>query len=81
MVGTIMKTQIQRHESGLVRIIDFSTGMCHSAHPNVQDNRATRRKYPNWTPAWGFRYSPDVMTSTTADARAAKLCKCPSCRG
>lgn len=71
--------KIQRHPSGLVRIADGTAGVAHSAHPNVEDNSYNRRKYPDYTPAWGFLYSPEVFASTDLDRMAAKLCACPAC--
>lgn len=71
--------RIEHHSTGLVRIIDGSAGVAHSAHPNVEDNRYNRRKHPDYTPAWGFLYSPEVFASTELDKLAARLCKC-GCR-
>lgn len=72
---------IQRHGSGLVRVIDGSTGVAHSAHPNVQDSKQNRRKHPGWIPAWGFLFSPDLVTGTDPKTETAKfLCACPACQ-
>ena len=65
--------------SGIVRIVDTRIGGAHSAHPNIADTPHNRRAYPQFTPAFGWLYSPDVFTSTELDRIAAQYCACPAC--
>ncbi len=67
-------------QTGLVWIEDGTAGVAHSAHPNVEANRVTRRMYPGRVEVRGFLYSPDVFTSSDLDKLAAKYCACPACR-
>jgi hypothetical protein len=68
--------------TGLVWIEDGTIGGAHSAHPNVEANRITRKlpQYRGWIEVRGFLYSPDRFVSTDLDKLAAKYCCCPSCR-
>lgn len=66
-------------QTGLVWIEDGSAGVAHSAHPNVQANKQTRRMYRGRIECRGFLYSSDVFASTELDKLAAKYCRCDSC--
>lgn len=67
--------------TGLVWIEDGTAGVAHSAHPNVEANRITRklREYAGWIEVRGFLYSPEVFASTDLDKLAAKYCQCSPC--
>jgi hypothetical protein len=70
----------QDPSTGLVWIEDGTAGVAHSAHPNVEANRETRRLHPTWLECRGFLYSPDVFTSTELDKLAAAYCQCGPCK-
>lgn len=65
--------------SGMVWIEDGTIGGSHSAHPNVEANKITRRLHPDYTECNGFLYSREIFTSTDLDRLAAKYCQCASC--
>lgn len=71
--------------TGLVWIEDGTAGVSHSAHPNVEANKYTRRdrKFVGWVqsgPQRAFLYSPQRFVSTDLDALAASYCQCPGCK-
>lgn len=65
--------------TGLVWIEDGTAGVAHSAHPNVEANKITRRQHPGRIEVRGFLYSRDRFASTDLDKIAAKYCRCPGC--
>jgi len=67
--------------TGLVWIEDGTAGVAHSAHPNVEANRQTRRIHPGRIEVRGFLYSRDIFTSTDLDRLAARYCRCCGCTG
>lgn len=68
--------------SGLVWIEDGTAGIAHSAHPNVEANKYSRKdkRFVGWIEVRGFLYSPERFVSTDLDRLAAEYCKCPTCR-
>lgn len=64
--------------TGIVWIEDGTAGVSHSAHPNVEANKVTRKKreYSGWRESHGFLFSPETFCSTELDRLAAKYCQC-----
>lgn len=51
-------------QTGLTWIEDGTAGVAHSAHPNMEANKYSRKLHFDWIECRGFLYSPDVFTST-----------------
>lgn len=71
--------------TGLAWIEDGTAGVSHSAHPNVEANKYTRkdRRFSGWAqsgPSRAFLYSPERFISTELDALAAAYCQCHACK-
>lgn len=79
ILGNYQRAKFDPH-TGLAWIEDGTAGVAHSAHPNVEANKYSRRKYFDWIECRGFLYSPDIFRSTELDKLAARYCQCPSCQ-